>query len=113
MLNEQQEDALGQLLNISVVHVFANGVIRDRRDIPNTKIKNKKQKTNKQTNKQAKKNQTKQKTNNAYIPVKQIKRRTVRKTNRKSKEDLVSGLPEQLFSPILCVAPSCTIEIIR
>ena len=61
MLNEQQEDALGQLLNISVVHVFANGVIRDRRDIPNTKIKKQKTK-NKQTNKQtSKKNPNKTK----------------------------------------------------
>jgi CBS domain containing-hemolysin-like protein len=76
-----------------------------------SEYKNKKTKNKKQTNKQKK--QTKQKTNNAYIQVKQIKRRTVRKTNRKSMEDLVSGLPEQSFSPILFVAPSCTIEIIR
>ena len=94
MLNEQQEDALGQLLNISVVRVFANGVIQDRRDIPNTNKKN-------------------PKTNNAYIQVKQIKRRKVRKTYRKSKENLVSGLPEQSFSPIPLVAPSCTIGMIR
>ena len=95
MLNEQQEDALGQLLNISVVRVFANGVIQDRRDIPNKKKKNKKKK------------------NNAYIQVKQIKRRKVWKTYRKSKENLVSGLPEQSFSPIPLVAPSCTIGMIR
>jgi hypothetical protein len=69
MLNEQQEDALGQLLNISVVHVFANGVNRDRRDIPNTKIKKQKTKnkqTNKQTNKLKKTKQNKKQTMHTY-----------------------------------------------